>query len=215
MKHNLYGFVFTPRIHLKYSVTEKPRCARLQERDVAADIFAENTNILTSSRELVVADDLQPEEGWNYGVSLIQNFFDQRTRWSDHTRRLPKPIFINQVVVDVDSDPAKIYVGKPAMALYSNVLQAEISYEPVKDLGTSGWRAKYVDAKETHHDMLMEVLLTNRYRGYCSMWRMIWKLGELRRISPRSISEFSRLPDLTGKSRGRKCGNFILDYFLL
>lgn len=212
-EHNLYGLFFTPRIHLKYSVTEKTTLRASAGKGYrVADIFAENTNILTSSRELVVADDLQPEEGWNYGVSLIQNF---STNGHDGVITLDayRTDFINQVVVDVDSDPAKIYVGNLHGASYSNVLQAEISYEPVKDLNIR-LAAKYVDAKETYHDMLMEVPLTNRYRGLFNVAYDLKKWGITADFTTQYIG-ISRLPDLTGNPEAVNVGTYSPDYFLL
>ena len=93
-----------------------------------ANVFVENSNVLTSSRTLIITEDLLPEEGWNYGVSLMQGF---KLNKNEGTFTLDgyRTEFVNQIVVDLDSDYSSVYISNLHGQSYSNVFQGEVNYE--------------------------------------------------------------------------------------
>jgi outer membrane receptor for ferrienterochelin and colicin len=80
--NSLYGWFTTPRIHLRYApisgTTVRASSGRGQR---TANIFAENTAVLASSRKLVIQSPniydkkhgLQPEVSWNSGIAIDQS----------------------------------------------------------------------------------------------------------------------------------------------
>ncbi|MFN0276019.1 MAG: TonB-dependent receptor domain-containing protein [Chitinophagales bacterium] len=162
--HNLYGTFFTPRLHLKYAFTPQTTLRVSGGKGYrVANIFAENTGILTSSRELIITENILPEEGWNYGVTFIQ-LFKLNEQEGTFTLDVYRTDFVNQLIVDLDSDAEKIYVSNLHGSSFSNVGQAEINYEIFQNFD---FRAayKFTDAQTTYNDTLRQVPLTYKHRG--------------------------------------------------
>ncbi len=69
--HNQAGFLFTPRINLKYNLTGSITLRASAGKGYRkANILAENSFLLASSRDIQIANDLDLEEAWNYGANI-------------------------------------------------------------------------------------------------------------------------------------------------
>jgi outer membrane receptor for ferrienterochelin and colicins len=132
--HLLYGWFLTPRLHLRYNPTENTVVRLTGGRGYrTANVFAEHGAVLASSRSVRVLEALQPEQSWNVGVSVSHNF-----------KVLGKPAsvygsfyrtdFVNQVVLDLDADVREVRFYNLNGSSYSNALQMEATFEPVKRL---------------------------------------------------------------------------------
>jgi len=126
---SLYGFFVTPRMHLKYNPTEWVHFrTSIGKGFRTANVLAENNYLLASSRKINIADNLEQEEAWNTGANVtfyIPIAGKQMTLSGEfyYTR------FINQVVVDVDSDPHAInFYNLDGGKSYSSSSQIEMSY---------------------------------------------------------------------------------------
>ncbi|WP_286851588.1 TonB-dependent receptor domain-containing protein, partial [Sphingobacterium sp. UBA7253] len=109
--NSLYGWFTTPRIHLRYApisgTTVRASSGRGQR---TANIFAENTAVLASSRKLVIqspniydkAYGLQPEVSWNSGIAIDQNMRIFGREASASVEFFHNS-FSNQVVVDYEN----------------------------------------------------------------------------------------------------------------
>ncbi len=134
--HNLFGVFFTPRIHLKYNPTETTTLrASAGSGTRVANIIAENSGFLASSRSLVLANKqtdkgygFNPEKAWNYGFNIAQEFtLDYRSGvisvdyfYTD---------FKNQVVVDFDKSPQQMVFSGLTGKSFSHSIQAQIDYQ--------------------------------------------------------------------------------------
>lgn len=162
--NSLYELFITPRGHVKYQFNE-----HLTGRVSAGkgfrspNIIAENSYLLASSREIKIDPDLRMEEAWNYGASLAQNFFINNRKWRlgldyYHTN------FINQIVVDVDSDVSAIKYYNLKGKSYANNYQVELNANPIRGLeATVAFRIS--DVKTQYGEDLLSKPLTNRYKG--------------------------------------------------
>lgn len=158
-----YGMFVTPRFHLKLvpnEVVNLRLSAGKGYRTVHA--LAENNNLLASGRTLVI-DDLEQEQAWNYGInsSLYIPLFGKTLKLNVeyyHTH------FIEQAVIDYDSNPAEIRITNLDGKSYSNTIQVDATYPVVKGLElTAAWRLN--DVKCTYGGELTEKPLTSRYKG--------------------------------------------------
>lgn len=166
--HNMYGTFFTPRLHLKYAFTPQTTLRVSGGKGFrVANIFAENTGILTSSRQLVITENILPEEAWNYGLTFIQ-LFKLNEHDGTFTFDAYRTDFVNQLIVDLDSDAEKIYVSNLHGSSFSNVTQAEINYEVFKNFDVR-FAYKFTDAQTTYNDTLREVPLTYKHRGLVNL----------------------------------------------
>jgi len=133
--HNQFGFFLTPRLHLRYALSDKSvvRLSAGQGRRTAS-IIAENIGMLASSRNIIFQNDdsdtpygLNQEVSWNFGANLRQTFIvkDRElilTLDGYHTR------FDQQVVVDYDQSPREVRFYNLDGRSYSNTFQAQIDY---------------------------------------------------------------------------------------
>lgn len=166
--HNLHGFFYTPRMHIRYKVTGTTTLrATAGSGTRTANALAENSYLLASSRRIVFSEELKPEKAWNIGGSVIQEFpIGNRTLTliADFYRTW----FINQVVIDMDTDVHEVNFGNLKGNSYSNVGQIEVQYPFIKGMDfTAAFR--YNDVKQTIGDILMKVPFTSRYKGLLSL----------------------------------------------
>lgn len=138
--HNLFGFWLTPRLHLKYELSELStlRLSAGSGRRLA-NFLAENSGVMASSRSFYFptnlyqskTDGLLPEYAWNYGLSWNHQFewLGQKGNFTldgYHTR------FENQLIIDLDRSPRQVHFINLEGQSYSNAVQAQLEYEPIR-----------------------------------------------------------------------------------
>ncbi|MBS1535759.1 MAG: TonB-dependent receptor [Bacteroidetes bacterium] len=138
--HNRLGAFVTPRLHVKYIPWEKAALRLSAGRGKrAANIFAENQNLMASNRTFSIANDhgkiygLDPEIAWNYGVSFSQSFF----LWgksADVNFDFYRTDFVNQAVVDLYQNPQQVLIYNLSGASYANSFQLDFNLELKKHL---------------------------------------------------------------------------------
>ena len=125
---SIYDFFVTPRIHLKYNPFDWFHVRASAGKGFrTANILAENNYLLSSSRKMKIADQLDQEEAWNTGLNF--SFYIPiggkdltiNAEWY-HTN------FQKQVVVDVDSDPHAVNFYNLEGKSYSDSYQIEATY---------------------------------------------------------------------------------------
>jgi outer membrane receptor for ferrienterochelin and colicin len=166
--HNLYGLIVTPRLHLKYSLgnTSVLRASAGSGFHVA-NVFAENPAYLASSREWVIAEPLQPERAWNYGINFTQKFYTG-PKEGTFSIDLYRTDFTSQVIVDADNDPTKVFFYNLKGKSYSNSAQIDLSYEWFTGF-TTRIAYKLYDVKQTYNGELRDVPLVPKQRALLTL----------------------------------------------
>ena len=175
--HNLFGFFLTPRVHVKYDITENTQIRLSAGRGQrTADILAENTSVFASSRQLGInniagygANSTRggAEIAWNYGLSFSQDFkLDYRK--GNITVDFYRTDFQNQVVVDYDKNPQQINFYNLSGRSYSNSAQAELNYELFKrfDIRVA---YRFYDVNTTYSDVLLQRPLIAKDRAFINL----------------------------------------------
>ncbi|MBK9392201.1 MAG: TonB-dependent receptor [Bacteroidetes bacterium] len=163
-EHNLYGTLITPRVHLRYEIINGLVLRASAGKGYrSANVLAENSFLLASSRNMIIANDLKIEEAWNSGVSLSGQIHlgGKEIKVSSeffHTG------FVNQIIADLDADVNEVRFYNLNGKSYSNVLQFEASLQPVEGLDLlAAWRIN--DVMMTIDDVLRTKPLASRYKG--------------------------------------------------
>ena len=179
--HNLYGFKTVPRLHIRYALIDNTilRISGGKGWRVA-NIFAENTNILATSRRLIIQEKLLPEVAWNGGTNLTQNLtlFDR-----EGSIRLDYYYtqFENQLIIDLDQNPQEVNIYNLKGQSFSHALQIELNYEIIKNLHLKT-AYKWYDIRATYHNELLTKPLVAKNRvlvniGYeFRKWKFDWTL---------------------------------------
>ncbi|MCC8154285.1 MAG: TonB-dependent receptor, partial [Tannerellaceae bacterium] len=147
----LYDFFITPRVHIKYNPSDWFHIRASAGKGYrTANVLAENNFLLSSSRVMEIADNLDQEEAWNTGLNLsfyIPLFGKELAL----TGEWYYTGFRKQVVVDMDTDPHAVRFYNLDGKSYSNSYQIEASYPFFRGFTlTAAYR--YTDAKTDYKD---------------------------------------------------------------
>ena len=162
--HNLYGTYITPRLHLRYVVTPHITFRASAGKGFrSGNVLAENSYLLASSRNMIIADNLMEEEALNFGASIAGRI----PMWGKElklTAEAYRTNFINQIVTDLDANVDEVRFYNLDGKSYSNILQVEASAELLDGLDLlAAWR--WNDVMTTIDGTLRSKPLTSRYKG--------------------------------------------------
>ncbi|TGE25329.1 TonB-dependent receptor [Hymenobacter aquaticus] len=168
--HNLYGWVLTPRLNVKYDVltnTVLRLAAGTGFR--TANPIAENAGMLVSSREFAISNNLRPERAWNVGGSFTQ-YFTLAGRPATFVADYYHTEFQNQVVADAYTLPTLLQIGnlEPGGRSFSRSFQAEVQVELLKGLQAKA-AYKYLDVQTTYGGELLPKALTPQHRLFANL----------------------------------------------
>ena len=131
--HNLYGTLYTPRLHLKYDLSPRTILrASAGSGFRVANPIAENVGVLVSSRQLMVSEALRPEKAWNYGINLTHDFMIG-SRKGTLGLDLYRTDFVNQIITDMET-PRQVRFYNLKGKSYADNIQVEMNYQPAKAL---------------------------------------------------------------------------------
>ena len=161
---NIYGSFVTPRMHLKYSpndiVTLRGSVGKGYR---TSHVLAENNYLLASGRNIIIDDDLEQEEAWNYGVSAALSIPIGEKKL-ELSAEYYYTKFLHQVVTDLDCNPYAVHFTNLNGDSYSHTYQVEASY-PFFEGFTLTATYRRTDVKCTYGGILKEKPLTNKYKG--------------------------------------------------
>lgn len=165
------AFFATPRLHLKWMPTQWLSLRLSTGKGYrSAYALAEHHYLLSSGRTLNNATTNTMEEAWNSGISAtftlpIGERFLKLNLEEYYTH------FLQQVVVDYDSNPLAINLVDLNGRSFSHTIQVDASYDFTDELdATVAYR--FNDVKCTYNGVLMEKPLTSRYKGLVTLsWR--------------------------------------------
>lgn len=204
---NQHGLFFTPRTNFKWDINEMTilrGSAGLGYR--SANIISENISLLASQRIIQIDGTPAQEEAMNFGLNISREF-KLFSRKADFEIDAYRTDFINQVVVDIDEDPAVAHVYNlkdKGGRSFSNSFQAQLSFEPVKHLYVLvAFRVN--DAKQTTEGILQERALLNKYKGLATVsyatFGKIWKFDLTTQLNgPARISDQSKMPGIVRRN---------------
>jgi len=174
--HNLYGFFYSPRLHLRYSLSEKASIkASAGKGQRTPNVFAENIGSFASSRVWSIQGEptdpgygLLPEVAWNFGLNLTKKYqvgIGERDGSiaidAYHTR------FENQVVVDME-DPTQIQFYNLDGQSFSNSIQAEINQELNKRMDVR-LAYRFLDVRTDYNDGMLDKPFVPKHRAFINL----------------------------------------------
>lgn len=182
-EHNRLGFFMTPRLHVRYNPWDQAVLRVSAGRGKrAANIFAENQQLLASSRSFDIQNNngeiygLNPEIAWNYGVSFMQKF-NLFTKSAEVVFDFYRTDFQNKVVADLYQSPQQVVFYDVKGSAYANSFQAEFNLEIIKhlDLRTA---YKFYDIATDYTNGKMQQPLQAEHRFFANLGFQTHILGK-------------------------------------
>ncbi len=112
--HSVHGLIFTPRLGYKWT-SENLHTIRLNAGTGyrVVNIFTEDHAALTGARDVVIADNIAPEQSYNANLNYSKTFITKKNKTILLDFTAFYTYFTNRIIADYDSDPNEI--------LYSNL----------------------------------------------------------------------------------------------
>lgn len=167
--HNLFGALFTPRIHLKYNFTDEAILrASMGKGYRYPNTYSDNIGLFTSSKQLVVLEEQRLEEAWNGGLNFTSRFLIRGKEASIMLDAF-RTVFVNQWVADQFSSNEFVYYYNLNGESTANSFQATVTYEPWLGMVVKGaWRLDDVKTDYLAYEGLAKPLLA-RQKGLFNM----------------------------------------------
>jgi hypothetical protein len=198
-----YGIFFTPRTNFRWQIVKNLTLrgsAGLGYR--SANCIAENISVLASQKIIRISPGLRQEQAANYGLNLVKEFqiFKRKAEVDLDVYRTD---FLNQVVVDLDSDPAVADFYNLADSngrSYANSYQLQFSFQPLKRFDLlAAFRVN--DAWQTTGGVLRPRSLSPKYKGLLTLSYATrfdkWKFDFTLQVNgPARIPEQDKMPGI-------------------
>ena len=176
-RSSLYNRVYvTPRVHLKWVPFDWLSLRASAGKGYrTAHPMAEHHSLATSGRTLVIDADLPQEEAWNTGASAVvyvplwgkQLTLSAEYFYTD---------FLQQVILDYDSDPTILHITALQGASYSHTLQFDATYAPSDEWDLLA-AIRFNDVWCTYGGVLREKPLQSLYKGLVTVsWKPMMAL---------------------------------------
>ncbi len=178
-RSTLYNRTYlTPRLHVKWVAADWVTLRASTGKGYRTPhALAENHYLLTSGRTLAIAD-LKQEEAWNGGLSMVF-YIPLMERTLTVNAEYYYTDFINQAVIDYDSDPTKISIGNLNGSSYSHTVQVDANYDITEDLNLLA-AFRYNQVMCTYGEKMMEKPLQSRYKGLLTLsWKPMLALWQV------------------------------------
>ena len=188
--------LYTPRLHVRFKTHDEFAIRASAGKGYRSpNVLAENSTMFASARQIVFVDAPKMEEAWNYGINLTKSI---EIGWRELTISADfyRTDFVNQIVLDRDTDAHQVRIYNLNGKSYSNSAQIEANCEIFRDFDLT-LAFRYNDVKMTISDTLMEKPFVNRYKGLVTM---SYAPGTWQFDLTTQFNGDSRVPDLSGNA---------------
>jgi outer membrane cobalamin receptor len=163
-----YDGFFTPRVHFKYRFLEYLTIRTSAGKGYrSAYAINENTAMLASSRTFVFEEELDQEESWNYGASLVTDYplFGRDVTFSVEYFYTQ---FENKLVVDREQSSQAVHFYNLDGNAFASSVQAELMIELFERFDfTAAYRVN--DVRTNYAGTLKREPFVNKYKGLISV----------------------------------------------
>jgi outer membrane receptor for ferrienterochelin and colicins len=166
--HNLFGVQFSPRLHLKYILTEYTDLRfTIGKGWRVPNYMIDNVSLLANSKTWIAPDTVTPEISWNIGGSVMQEFKFLKRKGS-LTTDYYYTVFENQMIVDRDVNSSQIVFTNLSGTSFSHSFQAELAYAVSKTIDVR-LAYKYLDVRATYNGKLQQQVMIPQHRGFVNI----------------------------------------------
>jgi outer membrane receptor for ferrienterochelin and colicins len=173
--HNLFGTIFTPRIHSLFNLSSTTSMRLSAGKGTRlSNVLIENTGVFASARHIVFsglqsdyAYGFTPDQAWNYGANFTQDFtLDYRP--GALTLDYFYTDFKKQVVLDLDESAREANFFGLKGKSYSHSFQAQLDYQIMRRFDVR-LAYRYLDVKTEYLSGLLQRPLIPAHRAFVNL----------------------------------------------
>ena len=174
--HNVYGALFTPRLHARYSVNDHMTVKAVGGMGYRTSVLImDNVGMLASNRIIQIQGDAAPSDTYQgLDIEKSRNAGLVFT-WKGDLRFRPATLsldafitdFQKQVVVDYET-PGSVYFYNLEGRSYSNSAQAELQWSPLRRLDVR-IAYRWLEARTQYREGMRDRPLVNRHRAFTNL----------------------------------------------
>lgn len=166
--HNLYGIYYTPRLHMRYALSEHWTIRASAGKGYRTpNAIMENSQILVSSRQLIIKETPKPEVAWNFGGSLVTTI-DLFQRHMNVVADYFYTNFENQLIYDQDQSSSALLIYNLDGNSFSHSFQLEAQYEINENLDMKA-AYKFYNVQATTNGKLQQIPYVSRDRFFVNL----------------------------------------------
>ncbi|MDR0687401.1 MAG: TonB-dependent receptor [Prevotellaceae bacterium] len=165
-QNSLYGTLVTPRVHIKYDLTETLAARASAGRGLRSPtVIADNIWMMASQRDIVAKEKPKMEDAWTYGLSLIKYIRVDNQEKATVSMDFFHTSFASQLIADQEVSGNQIWVYNLNGTSYANTYQVDVNVEPVERLGIYA-TFRYSDTKVQLREVgFARKPLVDRFKG--------------------------------------------------
>lgn len=172
--HNLYGLFVTPRIHIRYKLSEDFVIRLISGKGTRSqNIFSENISYFMSNRNYKITNansdygyGFENEVAWNYGINLTR-YFIFNDRDGNFAIDFYRTNFEHQIVANLDNANEIEFISLKNGS-YSNSFQMEINFQPI-DMFDTRIAYRYLDVKQKINDSWIKKPFVAEHRLFINL----------------------------------------------
>lgn len=174
--HNIYGPLFTPRLHARYSINDHTTIKAVGGIGYRTPVLVmDNVGMLASNRFIVIDGDPAPTNKY-LGLDIEQSSNAGLVfTWKGDVLYRPATLsvdgfittFERQVVIDYER-PGYVHIYNLQGKSFSNSAQAELQWSPVRRLDVR-MAYRWLEARTQYRDGLRDRPLVNRHRAFTNL----------------------------------------------
>lgn len=174
--HNLYGPLFTPRLHARYSINDHTTLKAVGGVGYRTAVtIMDNVGMMASNRIIKFEGDANPSTKY-FGLDIEKSRnIGLVFTWKGDILYRPATLsldgfitdFASQVVVDYET-PGYVYFYNLKGKSYSNSAQAELQWSPLRRFDVR-MAYRWLEARTQYRDGLRDRPLVNRHRAFTNL----------------------------------------------
>lgn len=163
--HSIHGIIFTPRIGYKW-MSENLHILRFNAGTGyrVVNIFTEDHAALTGARDVVIANEIAPEQSYNGNVNYNKTFITKKNKIISVDVSAFYTYFTNRIIADYDSDPNEIRYSNLNGYAISQGVSANLMLKVVPGL-TIQTGATLMDIYSISNGEKRDQILTEKFTG--------------------------------------------------
>lgn len=163
--HSIHGIIFTPRIGYKW-MSEKLHILRFNAGTGyrVVNIFTEDHAALTGARDVVISENIAPEQSYNANLNYNKTFITKKNKMIGVDLSSFYTYFTNRIIADYDSDPNEIRYSNLNGHAISQGISANITLKLLPGLSIL-MGATLMDIYSIENGEKRDQILTEKFTG--------------------------------------------------